>query len=317
MNTLSLSRRTQCPTCGSEQLTSLYKESFFHKDIKAYLTSAYGQSSSFDMQCFEGEEYSLLQCAACDLIFQESIPELPMMAALYEQWIDADKALKQRSLYEIAYYVRYSQDISQLLSYIGRPPATVKVLDFAMGWGRWALMAKAFGCQVYGVELSEQRIEYAQKNGIEVIAWKDMPDYEFDIINADQVFEHLAEPTEVLAKLKQSLKSDGLIKICVPNSSGMRYRLKKMDWLAPKGSLKSLNPVAPLEHINCFYRKSMIEFARSAELIEVKVPIGMQYQSTTAWSSPNQVLRNLLMPIYRNILGLQNYYLFKNQPPSV
>lgn len=311
MNNSLFHIRKQCPTCASEKFSDIYRSKYTSNPVKSYLIEAYGHADGFDLQHLENIDYSLLQCDKCDLIFQEYIPTPDFMAEIYGHWADAQKELSQPPNYGISYYSIYSQDILQILAYLGKVPATVKILDFGMGWGRWALMAKAFGCEVYGVELSSQRLEYAKANGIQPILWSDIPNYQFDLIHTDQVFEHLAEPVQVLNHLKQSLKSDGLIKICVPNSFGMRYRLKKMDWAAPKGSLQSLNPVAPLEHINCFYRESMLKLAQGSDLLEVKIPIHIQYRYTTVWDKPKRVLRNLVMPIYRNILGLQNYYLFK------
>ena len=304
-------RRIQCPICSSKKFTNIYHCKFSDKEIKTYLINAYGHGETISIQHLENYKYSLIQCGDCDLIFQEYIPQSNFMVELYDSWIDPKQALRQQRNYKISYYSLYSQDILQILAYLDKPPATLKVLDFGMGWGRWALMAKAFGCEVYGVELSEQRINYAKANGIKPISWNDIPNYKFDFINTDQVFEHLSKPVDVLDQLRQSLQPNGIIKICVPNSFGIRYRLMHMDWTAPKGSLKSLNPVAPLEHINCFYRKSMLSLAQRLDLSEVKIPISIQYQYMTVWDSPKKALRNLLMPIYRNIFGLQNYYLFQ------
>jgi len=290
----------------------IYNESFANEDIKTYLIDAYGKSLDFDFCLLEKAQYSLLKCCDCALIFQENIPNSEMISEIYEKWIDPDAAMHRQETYGISYFSRYGQDIQQLLGYLKKPLYKVKVLDFGMGWGRWALMAKAFGCEAYGTELSQQRIEYAQSHGIKMVEWDDIPACSFDVINTDQVFEHLSNPAEVLAHLRRSLAPNGVIKIAVPNSFGIRYRLHKMDWLAPKGSFKSLNPVAPLEHINCFSRKSMLELARRTGLQEVKIPLGMQYRYTSIWNSPKQVLRNLILPIYRNVLGLQNYYLFKD-----
>ncbi|MEL7508067.1 MAG: class I SAM-dependent methyltransferase [Cyanobacteria bacterium J06554_1] len=314
MNKDLFNRRIQCPVCSSKKFTEVYHCKFSEKGIQTYLINAYGPGETINFQYLENYKYSLIQCGNCDLIFQEYIPKSNFMVELYDSWIDPEQALRQQQNYKVSYYSTYSQDILQILAYLSKPPATLKVLDFGMGWGRWALMAKAFGCEVYGVELSEQRINYAKTNGIKSIGWNDIPNYKFDFINTDQVFEHLSEPVHVLTQLKQSLQSNGIIKICVPNSFGIRYRLMHMDWTAPKGSLKSLNPVAPLEHINCFYRKSMLNLAQRLDLLEVKIPISIQYQYMTVWDSPKKALRNLLMPIYRNIFGLQNYYLFQKKP---
>ncbi|NEZ66552.1 class I SAM-dependent methyltransferase [Leptolyngbyaceae cyanobacterium CCMR0082] len=299
-------KRLSCPTCGSEKNESIYSASFSEKDLKDYLVKAYGQPNQ---QLIAKIEYSLLKCQDCELIFQEYVPTSELMSQIYGTWTNTEEKFQN---YGISYYSIYSQDILQILAYLDKVPTSVKVLDFGMGWGRWALMAKAFGCDVYGVEISSQCIQYAERNGIKVISWEDISSYKFDLIHTDQVFEHLAEPLKVLNYLKQSLKPDGVIKICVPNSFGIRYRLNRMDWSAPKGSLKSLNPVAPLEHINCFYRKSMLELTRKVNLLEVKIPMRIQYQYTNVWDTPKRALRNLIMPIYRNILGLQNYYIFKH-----
>ena len=309
MQEVRFERRTYCPVCSSKKLTSVYSSEFTENGVRKYLLMAYGQAKSFDIQHLKNAKYSLLKCEDCDLIFQEYIPSPKFMSQLYGNW--TSDIIKSPQQYRLSYYSIYSQDILQILAYLGKPPANLKVLDFGMGWGRWALMAKAFGCEVYGVDLSDRCVEYAKANGINTIRWHDIPNYKFDFINTDQVFEHLAEPVSILTQLERSLQTDGVIKICVPNSFGMRYRLGHMDWSAPKGSVKSLNPVAPLEHINCFYRKSMLRLAQQVELSEVKIPIAVQYQYTAVWNSPKRALRNIVMPIYRNLLGLQNYYLFK------
>ncbi|MEP1001673.1 class I SAM-dependent methyltransferase [Leptolyngbya sp. SLC-A1] len=305
------SQRKQCPTCLSEKFSPLYECNFAAEPVRLYLEKAYGEAESFDIEKLKKTNYSLLQCQDCNLIFQEFIPSPALMLLLYENWIDAEKSLENRKRYGIAYYSLYSQDIAQILAYLGKPPADTKVLDFGMGWGHWALMSKAFGCEVYGAEISQRRIEYAKRNGISNIRWEDIPSEKFDFINTDQVFEHLADPQDTLKYLRKSLKPDSLIKISVPNSFGIRYRLKHMDWSAPKGSFKSLNPVAPLEHINCFYRQSILDLANSVDLVEIKIPISLQYKYTTVWDHPKRAIRNILIPIYRNILGLQNYYLFR------
>ena len=306
-----LIKRTSCPVCSSKQSSSLYQTSFSNEGIKSYISRSYGQSSRFNYDYFEGLYYSLLRCQNCNLIYQEYVPNSAFLSELYEEWIDSSQALLRHKTYSVDYYSIHSQDISQLLTYIDKPPSRIKELDFGMGWGAWALMAKAFGCTVYGIELSQQRIEHATSHGIHTIQWDDIPDYDFDLINTDQVFEHLVDPVSVIHQLQTSLTPGGLLKISVPNSFGMRYRLKHMDWSAPKGSRKSLNPVSPFEHVNCFYRQSMLKLAEGAGLLENKIPMHLQYTHTANWSSLRRALRNLLMPICRNVLGSQNYYIFR------
>lgn len=306
-------KRSDCPVCQSVKWKPLYQKPYGFEPLRRYLYRTYSALDPETLAPWQDVMYSLVECQECNLIFQEYVPSEGVMNTLYEGWIDPEKALAQQQSYGLSYYSFYSQDILQILAYINRPPASLKVFDFGMGWGKWALMAKAFGCDVYGSELSEQRSRYAAANGIQVLDWSAIPEYSFDLINTDQVFEHLADPVGTLAHLVKALKPEGFIKICVPNSFGIRYRLHKMDWSAPKGSLRSLNPVAPLEHINCFSLRSLHQLGKEAGLDVVQIPLMVQYQYTTAWSSPKRITRNLAMPLLRNLLGLQNYVLFRKR----
>jgi 2-polyprenyl-3-methyl-5-hydroxy-6-metoxy-1,4-benzoquinol methylase len=116
--------------------------------------------------------------------------------------------------------------------------------DFGMGHGRWALLAKGFECQSYGTELTDELIEHAKSNGINVISWDEIPQYSFDFINTEQVFEHISKPLQTLHHLKKSLKDEGILKISVPPANDIDRRLKIMDWESPKYSRNSLNAVA-------------------------------------------------------------------------
>jgi hypothetical protein len=80
-----------------------------------------------------------------------------------------------------------------------------------------------------------------------------------------------------------------------------------MEGTSPKGSKNSLNPVAPLEHINFFRRSSLVKMAKEAGMEEIFVPIKSQYRYTTDWGMAKRVAENVLLPIYRNILKRQNY----------
>ena len=180
-----------------------------------------------------------------------------------------------------------------------------------MGWGKWALMAKAFGCESYGSELSEERAKYASSNGIKIIEWNEIPKHSFDFINTEQVFEHISNPLGTLIYLKDALKSDGLFKISVPTANNITRRIKLMDWKAPKATRKSLNPVAPLEHVNYFRRNSLIKMAELAGLEEVVIPMLTQYKYTTNWFGAKRIAVNLLLPIYRNVLKRQNCLYFR------
>ena len=272
----------------------------------------YSSQGEIEFDYLKGANYSLAECQGCNLIFQEEILNDDLMERLYEHWIDPEKAFTRHQKQDgLDYYLYYAQEIMQLIAYFNEVPSSLSFFDFSMGWGKWAQMARAFGCTSYGSELSRQRIDYAKSNGINIVAWDEIPRHHFHFINTEQVFEHIPDPLDTLIYLKKGLKSDGILKISVPTANDMKRRLRIMDWRAAKGSRNSLNPVAPLEHINFFRRKSLLKMAAIAGMEEVFIPLKLLYQFTTNWSGTKRIAKNLLLPVYRNILKRQNYLFFR------
>jgi 2-polyprenyl-3-methyl-5-hydroxy-6-metoxy-1,4-benzoquinol methylase len=305
--------RKKCPTCALDRFRTIYEGQYTEGSVKDYLVDFYSPQGMVEFEYLEGANYILCECDVCGLIFQRDIPNDVLMERLYEHWIDPQQVFSQRQKQDgLGYYSHYAQEIMQIIAHIGKKPSSLCFFDFGMGWGKWALMAKAFGCDSYGTELSLERVEYAKKNGIKVIRWEEIPQHRFDFINTEQVFEHIPEPLQTLNHLKMALKADGILKISVPGANDIERRLKIMDWKAPKGSKNSLNPVAPLEHINCFRRASLLKMASEAEMEEVFIPTKVQYRYMTDWSGPKRIAQNILLPIHRNFGKKQNYIFLRN-----
>ncbi|WNC87938.1 class I SAM-dependent methyltransferase [Thermosynechococcus sp. QKsg1] len=303
--------RKECPACGSAAFQIIYEAEYDRPPIKDYLNDFYSGRVEFDY--LEGAVYILCECDVCGMIFQRDIPNKTLMERLYDHWINSKESFKEhQESTGLDYYSCYVKEIMQIISYFNEKPFRLNFLDFGMGWGNWALMAKAFGCEVYGVELSKECIAHAQSNGIKVISWDEIHQYRFDFINTEQVFEHISEPLNTLKYLRMALKPNGMIKVSVPTANDIDRRLKIMDWTSPKGSPNSLNPVAPLEHINFFRRSSLIKMAEVAQMEEVYIPILKQYQYTTGWSGIRNIAKNIILPIYRNVLKKQNYIFLRN-----
>jgi 2-polyprenyl-3-methyl-5-hydroxy-6-metoxy-1,4-benzoquinol methylase len=309
-------RREECPACASGNFRIIYQSQYDSPPIKEYLVDFYSPQGKVEFEYLEGAAYVLCECDICGLIFQRDIPNESLMERLYEHWIDPKKVCQRQKQDGLGYYSYYAQEIMQIIAYFGKDQSPLSFLDFGMGWGEWALMAKAFGCDSFGVELSSQRIQHAKSNGIKVINWDEIPQYRFDFINTEQVFEHIPEPLQTLHHLSRGLKTDGILKISVPTAHDIVRRLKIMDWKSTKGSKNSLNPVAPLEHINFFRRRSLDRMAIQAELEELLIPIKIQYRFVTDWYGPKKYVKNILLPLYRNILNKENYIFLRKVQPS-
>lgn len=304
--------REKCPACDSTVFQRLYRKSYDKPPISDYLNSFYSSQGGVDFKYLMNVDYILCECHECGLIFQKEIPDDSLMEVLYEKWIDPKKALySHQKNDELGFCTYYAQEISTIIAHLGKKPSELNFFDFGMGWGKWALMAKGFGCKSYGTELSEERKKYAMSNGIVFVEWNDIPKYNFDFINTEQVFEHVANPLNTLIYLKDALKEDGILKISVPTANDISRRLKIMDWKAAKGTKNSLNPVAPLEHINYFRRKSLIIMTSLAGMEEVDIPLRTQYRFTFHWDGAKRIAKNILLPIYRTVLKRQNYMFFR------
>jgi len=226
------------------------------------------------------------------------------MKKIYEEWIDPVKALdRHKSTMALEDYLYYAREVVPIIASFDTMPSELRFLDFGMGWATWCMLVKAFGSQCYGTELSDTRITYAQSQGITVVPWQDLPSHSFHFINTEQVFEHLAEPFETLVYLKSCLHSDGILKISVPRATGIKKKLKIGDWNAPKHSKNSLNPVAPLEHINCFSYKSILKMAETAGLKRLRLPIKIQYAYSIYRLSLKTIAKIIVKPLYRNFFN--------------
>jgi SAM-dependent methyltransferase len=224
------------------------------------------------------------------------IPNDSLMKKLYEEWIDPDTALHSTlGARPVEYFSNLAREMNLLVRHFGTVPSALDFFDFGMGWGDWCRMAKAHGCSACGHEISQPLIDYAMASGIPTLKWEDIPEHQFDVINLDQVLEHISDPRRILEYLRGSLKPKGLMRICVPDGEDIRRRLRIGDWKAPKGTRNSLNPVAPMEHVNCFSSKSLLGMADLAGLVPLKL---------RAWSLLDKrildcTVRDVLLPFYR------------------
>jgi hypothetical protein len=125
-------------------------------------------------------------------------------------------------------------------------------------------------------------------------------DVRFDVINLEQVLEHLVDPIEVLSHLRDSLEKNGILRVSVPDGRKMAARLAP---LTPTTSVEPgyLMPVQPLEHLNCFTHASLAAIGQSAGLRLVRPSLRKLYDSVAGWCSLKGAGRNLVRPIYRHI----------------
>ncbi len=257
--------RTDCPACGGVITRCLYECPYDQPPIADYVRDYYEAVGIVEMERLCGAEYRLLQCERCGLVYQQEVPDDALLERLYEHWIDPERARsRDRQRRDLGTYSMHAQEILQLLATLGRSPREVRVLDFGMGWGDWASMARSLGCETFGVEISRSRIEHAGKLGIPIVDPGRLADTRFDLINAEQVFEHLPEPLEHL-----NCFDHGAL-VAMGRRAGLRVAMIPMatqyacstDWRRPGRILR--NAVYPI-YRNLLRRGTWVVFRRSGD----------------------------------------------------
>lgn len=302
-----LKTRSRCPACTSPSTVPLLSLPYDAAPIKDFIVSHYGGRANIAQ--LTGEVFEVLQCGACNLIFQKNIPSDSLLKEIYDAWIPPSERERLRREKTLGDYRYLTSQVEFLIQYFNLRPFEISVFDFGLGWSEWACVAQSYGCEVAGSELSVERMDYARSRGIRLVDWNNIPSENFHFINTEQVFEHLIEPLETLKHLIRGLQHKGIIKISVPNGHGMRNRLKQLETQS-KVTRDSIMPVQPLEHVNCFDYRSLVNFGTQAGLKVVKPSLRLLYNGASGWFEPKQGFKNFFRPIYRHIYPKSTFVYF-------
>jgi len=270
MNT-GFHRRECCPLCAAEDATTLCELPYGEPPIAGFLEDFY--YGRIPPERLQSESYRVARCQQCGFIYQDPILDDSGMQALYQDWIDNAQSLRKKQAAKASLFRQYAGQIQTLLCLLPGRPGEIRVLEYGMGWGYWSRMAQAHGLDVTGFELSSERREHARAMGLKVITELPPPGAHFECLYANQVFEHLPDPAGTLRQLCARLAPQGLVYIRVPDGRGVANRLQRRGW-SP-----DLDAIHPLEHINCFTRKTLIDLATGAGLSLVRPPPRLNWGS--------------------------------------
>lgn len=300
-------KRECCPSCHSTSFVSLYSESFSNSGIKKYIDTHYkGRAAGSNLDSLI---YELVQCMNCNLAYQIYVPTDSLLSEIYDVWNIKSAGEELRGAPNLNDYRYLSEQIQFFIQHFQLPPHSINVLDFGFGWAEWAKMAMAYGCDVSGSELSQERIEYARSIGLKVVDAQKLPANQFHFINTEQVFEHLVEPRGLLVHLVASLRVGGIIKISVPSSNGSLRKLKRTQDFSSL-SPDDIMPIAPLEHINSFNYKSLVALANTVGLKPLHPNLYKLYNSSSGWLDIKNTIRLVIRPLYRHVFPKSTFVYF-------
>tara|TARA_E500000178_G_C17031631_1_gene760937 strand:+ start:456 stop:1451 length:996 start_codon:yes stop_codon:yes gene_type:complete len=164
-------------------------------------------------------------CTGCGLIHSYPIPSKDELHNYYKK----DYRVKYKSTLKPnkRHTLRYAKDsldfIFEVTSYLDYQNYNQrKFLDLGSGSGEISYFAKRIGFDVLGVEPNEGYAQFCIKDlELNIInstyEEANISEKEYDIINLNQVLEHLPDPLIVLKNLRKFLKDQGMLVLTVPN----------------------------------------------------------------------------------------------------
>ena len=263
--------RESCPICGRREPDILARCNTTGQALVTEICTNHNARSSRTREVvgthFRDGSFDYRRCPECGLVWQGWILDSAGMDDFYGAgaYDKGDEHDVQRYLLTHPYQSgeRLARKVMEALTLMDTAIPQLRTLDFGCGWGRWMAMASAMGARTAGVELSQKKRDFCRAQGLEVCPSLDDVAGEFDVINCDQVLEHVAEPLALTTSLALRLKSGGVMRLSVPNGRGCAARLKR------KGLRCSNSAAAPFAHINTFSNANLKRLAREAGLTPV------------------------------------------------
>lgn len=181
------------------------------------------------------DEYFLQKCRNCNAVFLSPNPTEEQLARAYDSSYYGTKEEKFSS-----------PGIEKVLDKfrMGRAKRLHKalkgqgnVLDIGCGNGRFLKYLSSLGnYRIYGTELDGNSAKRAQSIEnltlkVGVLEEDDFPEHSFDAITLFHVFEHLTDPSSMLAIIAKILKPDGILVMSFPNIASNQSLWFKGDWL--------------------------------------------------------------------------------------
>lgn len=179
----------------------------------------------------------VVQCAECKLQFTETFPDYEKAAPeIYDYDYFKGAIDKQKQREEV--FMELLSEVESILNRKGR------LLDVGAGEGTLLKIAAKQGWEAEGTEIASAMIRYVREDlrltihqgKLEEIK---LPARSFDAIILNHVLEHVENPRKTLEKVGDFLRSDGVVRIEVPNLASLssraknfqsRLKLKKNPW---------------------------------------------------------------------------------------
>jgi len=172
------------------------------------------------------ENYTLLRCPACSLVWLNDPPKPPEMHLHYtDAYHQLISAAGENSP------VRWKARKAALAPY----KQSGALLDLGCSSGSFLESLKDGDWKLYGVEMSAEGAKTAERRSNAQVFVGDIldapfPRESFDAITCFDVLEHVYEPRQVMARVGEWLKPGGIFYVLVPNVDSAEARVFGSYW---------------------------------------------------------------------------------------
>jgi 2-polyprenyl-3-methyl-5-hydroxy-6-metoxy-1,4-benzoquinol methylase len=216
---------------------------------------------------YELDEYKILKCPCCHLVFTEPLNIDPVELYSADYFEDFQSKFFS-SCHED--YVSYERDprlaaFEQGLELISSYKKAGRILDVGCATGVFLDMSRNRGWEPHGVDISEYASDYArEKFGIRVetkeLQEVDFPARYFDVITMWDTIEHLSNPCQALDESFKILKDDGLVFIQTVDEDSLMPRIAHLMYRLSGGKLKKpVRLVHPIHHVTHFSKSTLVQ----------------------------------------------------------
>lgn len=207
----------QCPICGSASLQPVL--------------SARDHTVS-------GEEFQLLQCAACTLRFTQDVPDAASITPYYKSENYISHTNTSKGLINGLYQFVRKRTLKRKRRLIEKLTGlhTGNLLDVGSGTGAFVQEMNQQGWQVTGLEPDADARKVAKEVNAAVLtdisAFYELESGGYDAITMWHVLEHVHELQGYIGQLKNLLKENGRLFIAVPNYTSKDADIYQTHWAA-------------------------------------------------------------------------------------
>jgi 2-polyprenyl-3-methyl-5-hydroxy-6-metoxy-1,4-benzoquinol methylase len=188
---------------------------------------------------FRKDGTDFLRCRRCGLEWVHPLPDMDRMRELYSspRYYNTDNI----SQYGYSEYVRnkhlvvnlFNRRLDEILLFTGGQ--TGRLLDVGCATGTLLELARLRGWQVHGVDVSVYatriaRDYYALDVTTGELVEAAYPAESFDVVVMDDLVEHVADPSALVAEGLRVLKTGGLLTLNTPNRAGLWHRVMGRRW---------------------------------------------------------------------------------------